>query len=154
MVLLLVMAVAVGCRGPGGATTWVRGSSEQRWVAMERHLRGLDVAMIEVGHRYDELYWAGSDGNWDYAAYQTLKIRLALDNALERRPKRRETTERIFLPTLGQIESTIAARDKAAFAVAFQSMTSACNACHAAEHIATFRVVPPQERNTATTRLH
>ena len=35
------------------------GSTEQRFLKVARHFRGLDQAMIEIGYRYEELYWAG-----------------------------------------------------------------------------------------------
>ena len=63
--------------------TWIRGDSHERWMTIGRHLRGLDVAMVEIGYRYQELYWAGVDSNWEYADYQVKKIDLALENALE-----------------------------------------------------------------------
>ena len=73
--------------------TWIRGDSQERWTTVERHLRGLDIAMVEIGYRYQELYWAGVDSNWEYATYQAKKIGLALENALERRPKRRASAK-------------------------------------------------------------
>jgi len=121
-------------------------------MAMEKHLRGLDVAMVELSYRYDELYWAGTDGNWEYAGYQAGKMRLALDNALERRPKRQASTAEIFFPALERVESAIAARDRKKFPAAFEAMTASCNACHAAEGVPTFRVAPPDDRTSSTTR--
>jgi hypothetical protein len=52
-------------------------------IGVEKQFRGLDVAMIEIGYRFGELYWAGQDRNWDYAKYQADKVRLALELALE-----------------------------------------------------------------------
>ena len=88
LTLALSLCTAAGCRHPAPtASGWIEGSSDERWTTMERHLRGLDVAMVEVGYRYQELYWAGADENWSFADYQLTKIELALANALQRRPK-------------------------------------------------------------------
>lgn len=147
---LLCLTLSVGCVGAGGdATSWIRGRDEERWRTMERQLRGLDVAMLEIGERYRELYWAGDDAAWPYASYQAVKIQLALENGLERRPNRRASAEALFLPTLAQLNAVIAAQDRAQFATAFGRLTSACNACHAAEGFASFRVVPPALRQSA-----
>jgi len=54
---------------------WIRGGEDEKFRLVSKHLRGLDVAMIETGYRYTELYWAGQDRNWEFAAYQLDKIR-------------------------------------------------------------------------------
>lgn len=59
---------------PGGEAGWLsQGSVEERFAVVASQLRGFDVAMVEVGYRYGELYWAGRDGNWEFAAYQIEK---------------------------------------------------------------------------------
>ena len=40
---------------------WLRGSVDDRFALVSKHLRGFDMAMVEVGYRYTELYWAGRD---------------------------------------------------------------------------------------------
>jgi hypothetical protein len=74
--------------------------------------------MVEIGYRYQELYWAGVDSNWEYADYQVKRIDLALENALERRPKRRASADTLFVTTLNEVKQAIASRERAAFAVA------------------------------------
>ncbi|HET9746149.1 MAG TPA: hypothetical protein VFP97_10565, partial [Chitinophagaceae bacterium] len=78
---------------------WVRGDPKQQIQTIEKHFRGLDVAMIEIDYRYRELFWAGKDQNWSYALYQVDKIKLSLENALERRPKRAASAQH-FLQTV------------------------------------------------------
>src|SRR5688572_2717458 len=68
--------------------TWLQGTPSEKFTQVERHLRGLDQAMAEIGYRYGELLVAGKERNWAYAKYQTEKMDLALRLALERRPKR------------------------------------------------------------------
>ncbi len=102
--------------------------------------------MIEIGYRYGELHWSGSDQNWSYAHYQVQKIELALENALERRPKRRGSTEATFIPALNEMARVVREHDAARFGEAFERMTAACNACHAAEQVPSFYVVAPEAR--------
>jgi hypothetical protein len=48
---------------------WLKGTADEKFLAVERHLRGLDVAMAEIGYRYGELLRAGKTRNWEYAQY-------------------------------------------------------------------------------------
>jgi hypothetical protein len=105
--------------------------------------------MVEIGYRYQELYWAGVDSNWEYADYQVKKIDLALENALERRPKRRASAETLFVPVLGELEQAIALKERGAFEETFEGMSAACNSCHAAEGVASFHVDPPTDRKSS-----
>ena len=132
----------------GGGASWLRGTTDQRLETVAKQLRGLDVAMVEIGYRYEELYWAGEDENWEYAAYQIQKIRLALDNALVRRPKREKSTKAIFDPVLTEIEGVLELRDSERFSEQFEALTAACNICHAVEQVPTFRVVSPEQRHS------
>ena len=149
---LAVCACATVCACQHDAAeknTWIRGDSHERWTTVGRHLRGLDVAMVEIGYRYQELYWAGVDSNWAYADYQVTKIDLALENALERRPKRRASSNTLFAAALEEVEEAIDLREGAAFGEAFKRMSVACNSCHAAEGVASFYVEAPTERTSS-----
>jgi hypothetical protein len=119
---------------------------EEQRLQLERHLRGFDVAMLETGHRYIELYWAGRDGNWEAAVYHAGKIRLAIENGLERRPKRAASARPSLAGPLAAIEQAAAARDAEGFAARFAELTAGCNACHAMEKVAFFEVRPPETR--------
>lgn len=146
LVLTFVLFAAIGCRNDIPAKSWIQGSHNERWAAVAKHLRGLDVAMVEIGYRYQELYWAGIDGNWEYADYQRTKMKLALENALERRPKRRASAEELFFAPLGEMSRGVAAKEHDGFEKAFAELTEACNACHVAEGVASFRVETPADR--------
>jgi hypothetical protein len=147
VVLAIWMCMTAGCRhGAPAKTGWIHGDSDQRWTIMERQLRGLDIAMVEIGYRYQELYWAGMDSNWEYADYQLIKMALSLENALERRPKRRSSAAELFLLGLGETKRAVASRQHAGFKEAFVGLTAACNSCHVAEGVANFYVDRPESR--------
>lgn len=131
-----------------GTPTWLDDASKGN-EALARHLRGLDVAMVEIDYRYSELYWASEDGNWPYAAYQRDKLRLAMDLALERRPGRAASAESFFDPALEGVREAVEAQDPALFAERFANLTAACNACHAAEQVPSFEVRQPVERRSS-----
>jgi hypothetical protein len=43
-------------RGGSSGDRWLRGSVDERFAQVAKHLRGFDMAMVETGHRYGELY--------------------------------------------------------------------------------------------------
>lgn len=147
----LIGAVLVdwGCSSPSATTpgaTWLAGEREEQTVQLERQLRGFDVTMMETGYRYVELYWAGRDANWDTAAYHVEKIRLAIENGLERRPKRTASAQPFLAGPLAAVSEAVAARAPQLFAERFQALTAGCNACHVIEKVAFFEVRPPEHR--------
>jgi hypothetical protein len=69
----------------GASDGWLIGSADEKYARIERHLRGMDVAMAEIGYRYDELVHAGKTRNWDYA--QTAVGVQGLDDARRTAPE-------------------------------------------------------------------
>jgi hypothetical protein len=136
---------AGGAPSPSSSRSWIRGDLDQRFDLVAKHLRGLDVAMAETGYRYGELYWAGRDRNWEYAAYQLEKIETAIANGIERRPKRAASAAMLG-PAVAGVRTAIERRDEPGFDGAFATLTRTCNACHAAERVAFIQVVPPRQR--------
>lgn len=125
---------------------WIRGSDREQIKAIERQFRGFDMAMAETGYRYTELYWAGIDENWGYAEYQTEKIRKAIENGLERRPKRAKSAQQFLNAALPEMKKAVAQKDSLAFAEGYKALTAACNSCHAMEDVAFFEVSKPESR--------
>lgn len=154
--LLLASAVA-GCRvAPTPPrqqsiddveTSWIGGSADARFDILADQLRGLDVAMWEIGYRYAELHWALEDDNWEYARYQVEKIRTTLDLALQRRPARAAATDSIFFPALEPFSTALDDRDAARSRAGFDQLTDACNRCHVAEDMPAVLVAPPSTRS-------
>ncbi len=136
-------------------------SDEAHWLAddraagrdqLERHLRGLDLAMMEIGYRFNELHWAGRDRNWPYAQYQIEKIELALRLALERRPKRTASAKPFLDETIPfvkkAIEQAAAGRDGDAYIDALERLRSDCMTCHVQEKVPHFTVYFPDTRTS------
>lgn len=128
-----------------GAAWLLSGTTDERFAKVAKHLRGFDVAMVETGYRYGELYWAGQDRNWDYAKYQVEKIRTAVQNGVERRPRRAQSAQMLD-GALPGVEEAITAKDPVLFTERFNVLTATCNACHQAERVPFVRVRPPSVR--------
>lgn len=127
---------------------WITGTEKKQIETIEKQFRGFDNAMVEVGYRYQELYWAGQDENWEYADYQLSKIKLAIENGLERRPKRAKSAEHFLTNVLPQMEKSLKDRDRKVFDANFEALTINCNACHVMEKVTFFNVKMPTERQS------
>jgi hypothetical protein len=130
---------------PESAAWLLDGGADDRFVRVAKQLRGFDAAMVEVGYRYSELYWAGKDENWDYATYQIEKIETAIANGIERRPKR-AASARMLDGALAPVKEAIGRHDASAFDSSLAALTNTCNACHQAERVPFIHVAPPRVR--------
>jgi hypothetical protein len=133
---------------PSGEGGWLAGTSDEKFETVARQLRGFDMAMVETGYRYNELYWAARDRNWGYADYQAKKIRTAIENGLQRRPKRAPSAETFLRIVLPAVEDAIARRDARLLEGRLGTMRAACNTCHAAEKVEFVQITEPLVRFT------
>jgi hypothetical protein len=129
---------------------WLTGSTEQRFLKIERQLRGLDQAMAEIGYRYGELLRASRDRNWEYAKYQAEKIDLSLKLALERRPKRAPSSHAFLNEDLPAVLQAIQGKNDQQLDGALERLHNSCVACHRAENVLYFRESVERIRVNAT----
>ncbi|MCI0640845.1 MAG: hypothetical protein L0Y72_25725 [Gemmataceae bacterium] len=129
---------------------WLKGSAEEKLAQLERHLRGLDVSMAEIGYRYGELLVAAKTRNWDYAQYQTEKIELSMRLAIERRPKRAQSSEPFLKDSLPLVLMAVKAKNGEALDTALEKLHAGCVQCHQAEKVLYFKesVDRIKERNS------
>ncbi|CAL2080675.1 conserved protein of unknown function [Tenacibaculum sp. 190524A02b] len=134
---------------------WIKGTEQEQMKIIETQLRGLDMAMVEIGYRYQELYWAGQDEHWEFANYQLKKIEKALKLGLQRRPNRAKTAQHFLNFVIPEVKKTIKAKNKENFNEKFNMMRQNCTACHAAgteESYPTFTVQIPNDRQSPIRR--
>lgn len=127
---------------------WIKGTEQEKMKIIEKQFRGFDMAMIETGYRYQELYWAGQDKNWEYADYQLGKIKVTIENGLERRPKRAKSAEHFLNFVLPELKKSIEKKDISVFNEKFETLTINCNNCHSMESVPYFKVQIPDERQS------
>ena len=163
VILTLVMLAGVAaCRQPAppaaetpaaetatavGEGGWLAGTTDEKFGTVAKQLRGFDMAMVETGYRYNELYWAAQDSNWGYAEYQALKIRTAIENGLERRPKRAKSAETFLTIVLPAVLDAIKQRNAPLLREQMGPLRSTCNSCHKDEQVEFVHVGEPQLRN-------
>jgi hypothetical protein len=130
--------------GEGG---WLAGTTDEKFEVVAAQLRGFDMAMVETGYRYNELYWAAQDSNWGYAEYQARKIRTAIESGLKRRPKRAKSAETFLTIVLPSVEDAIKQRDAKLLQERMGPLRSTCNSCHEDEQVEFVQVGEPLTRN-------
>ncbi len=141
-------AMMLSCKDsrPSGEEGWLQGDTHEKFDRVADQLGGFSATMVEVGHRYQELYWAGVDQNWEYAGHQIEHIEEALEAGYERRPVRKPSGEYFMEFVIPEMEKAIERKDSLAFFKAFEIMTVNCNSCHAKENMAFMKVQQPEIR--------
>lgn len=108
-----------------------------RWARLQFVLRGTDVPMIEIGQRYQAIYDALGDANYDLALYHWEKIREGVRGAALKRPARRPNAQAMFLESIyDEVRQTFATRNAAQAWSGFELGRGACMSCHGAENLA------------------
>lgn len=109
-------------------------SDEERFRRIERYAGGTYEQMWQIRYRYEQVYQAIIDENWELGLYHWRKLRDVFNVALMKRPKRTPNAEALFLDeTWPQLEQALGAKDGAQVRASFLEQRKACMACHAAE---------------------
>lgn len=121
----------------GGAnpTSWLKSLSDDPLDLIEKHLRGLDVSMVEIGHRYNELQAAVQHRNWRYVQYQAQKIDLSLRLAIERRPARARSAIPFLNESIPPMLAAAEAQNGEQLERALATLQRGCIQCHRAENV-------------------
>ena len=131
-----------------GKDGWLKGTPTEKFEEVTHQLQGFSSTMKEVGYRYQELYWAGKDANWEYADYQVEHIYEAMEQGFVRRPEHKESGLNFVENILPAMEKAIVSKDTTEFLMNFEIMTINCNACHAMEDVPFLTVRTPTERQS------
>jgi len=119
----------------------------QKFKAIQKQFRGFDLAMVEVGYRFNSFYFAIKDKNYALAHYQWDKIKKSIENGVQRRPKRAQNGRAMFLDTqYGSMKKALDAKSEKAIWQEYDKTKQMCNACHAAERVPFIEVVDPTYR--------
>jgi hypothetical protein len=144
-------------KNPNSASSnhWITEASNdtERFERIEKYLRGFDQPMWEVGERYQHMYQALKDKNYDLALYHWEKIKITIENGAMKRPAREENAKAIFLDDLWQsVYDEIASRDHNRAWEGFDMARDSCMSCHTAEKVE-FVNNQPLFRNTEPPKL-
>ncbi len=122
-------------------------TDEQKFKKIQKQLRGFDLAMVEVGYRFNTFYFALQDKNYELAQYQLDKIKKAITNGIQRRPARKENSKTMFLNTqYKMMTKALKSKDSALIEKEYTHTKNLCNACHKAERVPFIKVIDPKYR--------
>ncbi len=147
LILFLASCGGVSDR-PVGSGGWLTGEVNEKFETVTEHLGGFGKAMWEVDYRFQELWWAGNDGNWKYAGHQIEEMEEALELGLERRPERAASAQQFMTKAIPDVEEAIGERDPEMFERRIDMMMNTCNSCHALEDMEFLTVKPPLQRRS------
>jgi hypothetical protein len=132
--------------GSDGKLRWLPEDEHARLLAIEEQLGGFSRTMTEVGYRFNELYFAGLDENWEYADYQLEHIEEAVEAGIIRRPKRAPSSQGFLKRDIPAMKRAIDGKNREAFLASFEEFRQSCNTCHAMERVPFISVVTPEVR--------
>ena len=98
--------------------------------ASELYQPGLGEIMMLQQMRHIKLWFAGRAGNWPLADYEIDELKEGFDEVNQRLGG--DTVEKAVGARIAALEKAVEAKDRAAFANAFDKLTAGCNSCHQA----------------------
>lgn len=106
----------------------------ERFRRLQIYAGGTDQQMWQIGYRYEEVYQAIIDENWELATYHWGKLRNVFNVALMKRPNRTPNAETLFLDDTWQLlAAALNNRDSGAARSTFLQERQACITCHVSE---------------------
>ncbi len=130
--------------------SWLKGDKKYLIETIEEQFGGFSATMMEVSYRFEELYWAGLDENWEYADHQLEHIEEAIEAGIVRRPERKLNAELFLKADHSKMQTIIDNKDSEGFMDAIETYKNACVACHMREEVSFIPVNLPKIRKGVT----
>ncbi|OGT74771.1 MAG: hypothetical protein A3H44_09730 [Gammaproteobacteria bacterium RIFCSPLOWO2_02_FULL_57_10] len=122
---------------------------QERFRRIQIYAGGTYEQMWQIGYRYEQIYHAIIDENWELADHHWDKITSVFNVALMKRPRRTPNAEAMFLNSSWiQFKQALDSHDVNSIRQSFQNQRNTCMACHVAEEMP-FLNDSPIFRNTA-----
>jgi len=135
-----------GCRQTPSASATGASSSP----AGEPYVPGLGEIMSLQQMRHTKLWFAGQARNWDLAAYELDELGEGFDDVVKMHPTHKDSpvapkdaVPKFVNAPIDELRKAVDRHDAAAFAIAFDGLTAACNNCHVATNFGFNRVQRP-----------
>jgi cytochrome c553 len=105
--------------------------------APKSYTPGLEVFMNLIQTEHAKLWYAGSAGNWELAAYQLGEIKEIVSDVQHLVPTFRKLPldkmmDAVITKEIADLEKALDEKSAGKFAASFTALTEACNACHQA----------------------
>jgi hypothetical protein len=121
------------------SASWLLDANDdtERFRRMQVVAGGSDMQMMQVAHRYEELYVAIRKNNWEMGIYHWEKLRDYMNVMAMKRPVRTQNLEDMFLYSgvWQSMHEALKSRDAQRVRAQFQVVRQTCMACHVAENV-------------------
>lgn len=136
------------------ADDWRRdGSDAEKLEQLIRAMPNTAALMLQVGDRYNNLYWAARQGQWEYANYQMTEMQGVVRRNAVTRPGRADDLQKFLDEGFEGMEEAIEAQDDERFFGSFEQMRVQCMVCHANTGYG-FIVIPAEPPLPSNAALH
>ena len=109
----------------------------ERFRRLQVAMSGADIPMWEIAYRYEELYTAIQENNWEMGVYHWDKVRDRMNTLSMKRPARTQNTEGMFLESgvWKSMREALISKSPERMREEFQVVREVCMACHVAEKV-------------------
>lgn len=106
----------------------------ERFRRIQAYAGGTYEQMWQIGYRYQQVYHAIIDENWELGLHHWTKLRDVFNVALMKRPNRTPNAEAMFLDnTWKHLDDALRTKDSEKVRQAFLTERNTCMTCHVAE---------------------
>jgi len=144
------LAVSACGRAPASESTPAETVAVAPAAAAEPFVPGLGELMSLQQMRHVKLWLAGKAGNWPLASYELDELGEGFDDVVRLHPTHKDSpvAPKDVIPLmmkvpLEDLRQAVDKHDAAAFAGAYDELTTACNSCHQATNFGFNRVQRP-----------
>ncbi len=127
---VLICGLAVGIAYTQ-ATTWLKGTTEEKLQKLADIQPGLGTVMMEYGARFTNAYYAAKGGNFDLAAYMIKEMKEIQEVGETTRPARAPLLKAFETNYLDKLDAAAKAKNWSQYQSLMPQVISACNQCHA-----------------------
>jgi hypothetical protein len=148
LTVLLLVWLTDGMAAAEDRKDWRKsGTTADKVEQILKTLPSTSHVMLEVGARYQDLYWAGKLGQWDFAAYQVEEIVKLIEMLQISSPKRAATAQVFLDHAVTEFDAALQKKEWETFQHAFGAMRAQCIVCHNSNDHGF--IVPPEHPVTA-----
>lgn len=121
-------------KAPGSDWLLDARDDDERFRRIQIYAGGTYEQMWQIGYRYQQMYHAIIDENWELASHHWRKIISVFNVGLMKRPNRTPNAEAMFLDaSWGELKDALDSGSSADIRASFRTQRNACMACHVAE---------------------
>jgi hypothetical protein len=128
MKLMVAALIAAAVLAPLAASGQKAPRQQTAPAAVEPSAPKIGEIMALQQMRHIKLWYAGRAGNWPLADYEIDELKEGFDDV--NRQLGGDTVEKAVGAAISALEKAVEAKDRTAFAGAFDNLSAGCNGCH------------------------